>query len=101
MNEPERVRNREGTIREELIKTDLLDCVTGLTSGVFYSTTVSACILFLNNHKPKEHKGKVCMIDASSIYTAQRAQNVMSEDDIERVFKLYADYKGRSQGKAL
>lgn len=33
------------------------------------------------------------MIDASSIYTAQRAQNVMSEDDIERVFKLYADYK--------
>lgn len=85
--------NREGKIREELIKTDLLDCVIGLTSGVFYSTTVSACILFLNNRKPKEHKGKVCMIDASSIYTAQRAQNVMSEDDIERVFKLYADYK--------
>lgn len=85
--------NREGAIREELIKTDLLDCVIGLTSGVFYSTTVSACILFLNNRKPKEHKGKVCMIDASSIYTAQRAQNVMSEDDIERVYKLYADYK--------
>lgn len=85
--------NREGKIREELIKTDLLDCVIGLTSGVFYSTTVSACILFLNNRKPKEHKGKVCMIDASSIYTAQRSQNVMSEDDIERVFKLYADYK--------
>ena len=85
--------NRDGKIREELVKTDLLDCIIGLTGGVFYSTTVSACILYLNNRKPKEHKGKVCMIDASSIYTAQRAQNIMSEEDIDRVFKLYADYK--------
>ena len=32
------------------------------------------------------------MIDAASIHTAQREQNGMSGDDIERVYKLYADY---------
>ena len=33
------------------------------------------------------------MIDASDIYTAQRAQNIMTEDDVSKVFELYTDYK--------
>ena len=33
------------------------------------------------------------MIDASGIYTPQRAQNIMTEADIQRVFGLYQDYK--------
>ena len=85
--------NRDGDIRKELIKSDLIECIIGLPIGVFYSTTVAACIIFLNNRKPKEHIGKICLIDASEIYTAQRAQNVMTEDDINKVFKLYADYR--------
>jgi type I restriction enzyme M protein len=33
------------------------------------------------------------MIDASGIYTPQRAQNIMTEADIQRVFNLYQDYE--------
>ena len=33
------------------------------------------------------------MIDASDIYTAQRAQNIMTDDDVSKVFELYTDYK--------
>ncbi len=33
------------------------------------------------------------MIDASEIYTPQRAQDYMSEDDIAEVYKLYTDYQ--------
>ena len=33
------------------------------------------------------------MIDATNIYTPQRAQKVMEEKDIQEVFKLYQDYK--------
>lgn len=83
----------DGKMRQKLIESDLLDCVITLASGVFYSTGVSACILYLNNHKPQSHKGKVALINAESIYTAQRAQNIMTEDDINRVFKLYTDYQ--------
>ena len=86
-------RGKEGDIREQLIKSDLIEAVVALAGGVFYGTGVSACILFLNNHKKPEHKGKVCLIDATNIYTPKRAQNVMEEKDINEVFKLYQEYK--------
>ncbi|OLS40830.1 N-6 DNA methylase [Bacillus sp. MRMR6] len=84
---------REGEIRKQLIESDKLECVISLVSGVFYSTGVSACILILNNNKPSEHKAKVCFIDASNIYTAQRAQNIMTERNVEEVFELYQNYE--------
>lgn len=84
---------KEGEIREQLIKSDLIEAVVALAGGVFYGTGVSACIIFLNNHKKTEHKGKVCLIDATNIYTPKRAQNEMEEKDIQEVYKLYQDYK--------
>ena len=33
------------------------------------------------------------MIDASNIYTPQRAQNIMSDTDVEEIFNLYTDYQ--------
>ena len=70
----------------------MIEAVIALAGGVFYGTGVSACIIFLNNHKKPEHRGKVCLIDATKIYTPQRAQNVMEEKDIQEVYKLYQDY---------
>lgn len=84
---------REGEIRKQLIESDKLECVITLVSGLFYSTGVSACILILNNNKPADHKGKVFFIDASNIYTPQRAQNIMTEGNVEEVFKLFKDYE--------
>lgn len=84
---------KEGEIRKQLVESDKLECVITLVGGVFYSTGVSACILLLNNDKKNDHKGRICMIDASDIYTAQRAQNIMTDDDISKVFKFYTDYK--------
>lgn len=83
---------KEGEIRKQLVESDKLEAIITLASGVFYSTGVSACILFLNNNKPAAHRNKVCMIDGSRIYTALRAQNVMTEENIQRVFELYTDY---------
>ena len=86
---------KECEIREELVKSDLIECIITLTSGVFYSTGVSACILFLNKEKEHTHKGRICMIDASNIYTAQRAQNIMTESDIQKVYSLYQAYEDK------
>ena len=33
------------------------------------------------------------MIDATNIYTAQRAKNVMTGADTDRVYSLWTDYK--------
>lgn len=84
---------REGNMRKQLIESDKLECVITLVGGLFYSTTVSACILILNNNKPTERKEKVCFIDASKIYTAQRAQKIMTEKNVDETFNLFKDYE--------
>ncbi len=84
---------KEGTIREQLVRSDKLEAVITLASGVFYSTGVSACILFLNNKKIHAHKGRICLIDGSEIYTPQRAQNVLTKKNVEALYRLYTDYE--------
>lgn len=84
---------REGAIRQKMIETDCIECVIALVGNLFYGAGVSACILFLNNNKPLAHRQKICMIDATNIYTAQRAKNVMTDSDVDQVFSLWSDYK--------
>ena len=84
---------KDGKMRKKLVDSDLLEAVITLKGGIFYGAGVSACILFLKREKSKNHIGRVCMIDASEIYTPQRAQDYMSEDDIADVYKLYTDYQ--------
>jgi type I restriction enzyme M protein len=84
---------QDGKMRQKLVESDLLEAVITLKSGIFYGAGVAACILFIKQNKSKNHVGRVCMIDASEIYTPQRAQNYMSEENINFVYKLYADYK--------
>ena len=84
---------KDGEMRAQLVQSDKLEAIITFVSGVFYSTGVSACALILNNNKLAEHKNKVCMIDASNIYTSKRAQNIMTDDDIQQVCNLYKDYK--------
>lgn len=84
---------KEYEIRKQLIESDKLECIITLVSGVFYSTGASACILLLNNNKIEKHRRQICMIDASDIYTPQRAQNIMTNDDVEKVYSLYKNYE--------
>ncbi len=84
---------KEGEIRRQLVESDKLEAIITMASGVFYSTGVSACILFLNNNKSVSHRGRICMIDGSGIYTPQRAQNIMTETDIQTVFDYYTSYE--------
>lgn len=84
---------KEGQIRKQLVESDKLEAVITLVSGLFYSTGVSACILVLNNDKPASRRGKVAMIDGSGIYTAVRAQNIMTEQNVQTAFELYDNYE--------
>lgn len=84
---------KEGMMREQLVRSDKLEAVITLASGVFYSTGVSACILFLNNKKTRNHKGRICLIDGSQIYVSKRAQNELSMKNVKTILRLYTDYE--------
>ena len=86
---------KEGKIRERLVESDKLEAVVTLASGVFFSTGVSACILFLNNAKQGSHKGRICLIDGSQVYTPQRAQNVLAPENADELYGLYEAYEDK------
>ncbi len=85
--------NLDGKMREKLIETDKIEAVITLAGGIFYGAGVSACILLLNNNKLEERKNKIMMVDASKIFTHLRAQNVMTDEEVDRTYKYFKDYK--------
>ena len=84
--------NEEGRIREELVKHDYVEAIITLGDKLFYGTGLSPCLFILRDQKPEAHKGKVLMIDGSKILTPQRAQNILSDDDVDELYRLYTAY---------
>ena len=84
---------KEGEIRKKLIESDKLDVVITLAAGIFYGAGVAACIMVLKNNKPEAHKGKVLLIDGSKSYKALRAQNILTDENVDEIFGLYNEYK--------
>ncbi|MDX1990810.1 MAG: type I restriction-modification system subunit M, partial [bacterium] len=76
----------EGTIREALIRDNLLDAVIGLPPNLFFGTGIPAAILIFKRHKP-DHD--VLFIDASRDFAAGTNQNRLRREDIERVVSAY------------
>ena len=85
--------NEEGNIREKLVKSDKVEAIVTLGDKLFYGTGLSPCFLIIRNHKPAEHSARVLMIDATKILTQKRAQNVLEEKDVDRIYELYKNYE--------
>lgn len=85
--------NEEGNIRKKLVKSDKVEAVVTLGDKLFYGTGLSPCFLIIRNLKPAEHSARILMIDATKILTQKRAQNILSQEDVDRIFQLYTDYK--------
>lgn len=87
--------NVEGDIREEVVKHDYIEAIFTLGDKLFYGTGLSPCILILRDEKPEEHRGKVLMIDGTKILTPQRAQNILSDANVDTLYEIYKAYEDR------
>ena len=85
--------NEEGRIREKLVKSDLVEAVVTLGDKLFYGTPLSPCFLILRRLKPAAHSARVLMIDGTKILTVKRAQNILSPEDVNRLYELYTNYE--------
>ena len=84
--------NEEGRIREKLVKSDLVEAVVTLGDKLFYGTGLSPCFLILRRLKPTEHSARILMIDGTKVLTQKRAQNILSPEDVDRLYELYHNY---------
>ena len=61
-----------------LSQDDVIEAIISLPGGLFYGTSIPACVLVMNKKKPDALKGKVLFINADREYHAERAQNVLA-----------------------
>ncbi len=83
----------EGEIRKRLVGSDLVEAVIALGDKIFYGTQLSPCILVLRWVKPAGHVNRILMVDGTKILTPCRAQNVLSDADVDRLYALYSDFR--------
>lgn len=80
----------ERTIREKLIKENLLEAVIGLPPNLFYGTGIPAAILLFNKGKKTKD---VLFIDASKEFESGKRQNKLRETHIKKVVDAYTKFK--------
>ena len=82
-------KGSEQAIRRKIIEHDKLEAVIGLGDNLFYGTNLAACMLVLRHKKSNERKNRVLFIDASKIFKSQRAQNILTDENVDEIFGLY------------
>lgn len=79
----------EGTIREKMLKADLVEGIIGLPAALFYNTGIPASIWIINKSKSKLLKGKVVIVDASGEYKEGKVQNELLDPHIKKIVEAY------------
>ena len=80
----------EGKIRKQIIEDNLLDAVIGLPGDLFYGTSIPACILIFKKNKKTDD---VIFIDASRDFEKGKNQNILRDEDIEKIVDTYHNRK--------
>ena len=81
----------EQRIRKKLLENDYIDTIIGLPANLFFSTGIPVCILVLKKCKKFDN---ILFINASEDYEKQKKQNVLNENHINKIIKVY---KNRSE----
>ena len=82
----------EGTIRENIIKADLVEGIVAMPSQLFYTTGIPVSLWFLN--RAKKQTGKVLFVDARNMGTmVTRKLRELSEDDILKIAKTFENFE--------
>lgn len=87
----------EGKIREQLIRENIIDAVIGLPAGLFQTTGIPVAVLVIDRSREtggsNENKKDIFFIEASKEFKAAKAQNILAEENIEKIFNTYKNRK--------
>ncbi len=85
-------RKEEKEMREQLVRSDLLECVIGLGPNLFYNSPMEACIVICRTNKKKKRRGRILFINAVREVKRKNAQSFLEDGHIERISGAYQDY---------
>uniref|UniRef100_E6PV11 site-specific DNA-methyltransferase (adenine-specific) n=1 Tax=mine drainage metagenome TaxID=410659 RepID=E6PV11_9ZZZZ len=92
----------EGTIREAMLKDDIVECMVALPGQLFTNTPIPACLWFLSKNKgpgkngKHDRKGYVLFIDARKMGAVQinRTQIALSDEELQKIAQAYHNWRG-------
>ena len=83
----------EDKIRRYIIKDrNLLDAVIGLAPNLFHGTSIPVCLLILKSNR-NGNSGNILFIDASKDFVKGKAQNSLSDANIDKIVSAYKEWK--------
>lgn len=86
-------RNEESSMREKLVRSDMLECVIGLGPNLFYNSPMEACIIICRTNKRPERRGQVLFINAINEVERKNAQSYLEENHIQKIASAYDKYE--------
>ena len=78
----------EQKIRQYLVDNNYVETVIALAPNLFFGTSIAVNILVLSKHKPNT---QTQFIDASGLFKPATNNNLLEEEHIEQILKLFAD----------
>lgn len=88
----------ESEIRRYILEADLLEGIVALPTDMFYNTGIATYVWILSNKKAPERKGKVQLIDGTSLCGKMRKslgskRNLMGEEDIRLITRTFGNFE--------
>jgi len=88
----------ESNARRYMIERDLVEAIVALPNNMFYNTGIGTFIWVLSNRKEKRRRGKIQLIDATSLKSQLRKnlgdKNCEFTPELHKqIVKLYIDFK--------
>ena len=83
----------EDKIRKYIVKTmNRVDAVVMLPGNLFHGTSIPVCLMVLKSNRG-ENSGNILFIDASKEFEAGKKQNVLTDENIEKIVAAYGERK--------
>lgn len=76
----------EGKIRKALLEKGQIDAIIGMPAGLFYSTGIPTIVMVLKKHRDNRD---VLFIDASKGFEKGKKQNILRDQDIDKIIETY------------
>lgn len=85
-------RNIEQDMREQLVKSDVIDAILGIGDNLFFNSAMPACVIICSTNKPQQRKGKILFINAKHLVTRRNAESFLEQSHIDEIVSLYHNY---------
>lgn len=86
-------RDEEKDIREQMVRSDLLECVIGLGPNLFYNSPMESCIMVFKMNKRSNRKGHILFINAIKEVSRKNSFSFLDDRHIEKISTIYDEYK--------